>query len=124
MSPKEMEELKVWADTMTKGVQVLFKQKSFVCTPEVRFVCSATQCEKMALNAKDQKEYLAIIGQAPDGQYIWVSRENTPLQRDDAGIYSGFSAGISGFIKISAEKNYMEVMGSHLSTFQYFGRCN
>jgi hypothetical protein len=110
----------------------------FSATPSLQIITGEAVCSKTDLTKGMQERPRCVISRIGEG-YYWASRNNTPLNRSESGIFVVFSAiNGSGYIKIlmpelkpaksaasligvSGKHDYVEHLSHMLGGVTYYG---
>lgn len=113
----------------------------FSATPSLEILTGEAGCSKVDLTKETKERPRCVISRIGEG-YYWASRNNTPLNRSESGIFVIFTAiNGAGYIKIlmpemkpsqdvaalmgvSGKYDYVEHMSHMLGGVTYYGKVD
>ena len=103
-------------------VSVAVQSQEFIGVPLWRVVTSEEGSSEETLSDTEMRESLVVIQQTENGDYIWLTRNNTELLRNASGIYVTYLAPSgAGYVKINTlNGQFIEHVHQGLTTYTYY----
>lgn len=95
----------------------------FMGVPYIKITTSEEGVSEGILTKEEMRENFVAIKEASDGLYVWLTRNNTILEKNENGIYIIYNAvsGV-GYVKINTlNGQFIEHVHHGLRTIIYYG---
>ncbi|MDC7228384.1 MAG: hypothetical protein PQJ61_16595 [Spirochaetales bacterium] len=104
-------------------ISILGYSENFFGVPILKIISSEEGASQATLTDEEMRENVVFIEQNAMGEYIWITRNNTVLNKIESGIYIIFNANNGvGYVKVnSLNGQFIEHVHSGLMTITYYG---